>query len=439
MEIGNNINYKIKNTTSSVNYLKEETPVTNEKSEFREKTEIIKSDNNLSENLSCAISNLLIKYQEQGCSKEEITDILHLNNIPFTIENNNITFSAAGHTYKLNFYTSESDKTQSDIQNIYNQAGTIQEIHEFSYNDDGSYTVVIKNPKGEIISTNSYDKNGDLCKKEYSFNASFIDGQVFTLEELYSNGFKQDDITNYFNIVQGNDGKTYYQVKTSNIYGNLSQSIEGFFIDVMQEKIRQIELKFQAGAIKFSEIEIELKKLGISDITKTKDSSGNSTIQISYGEYGNTTIENTAKTDAIREYAGYMSGKIDFEQLAKNIDEKIIGATDVKLQTNDDGLQILTFNVDNEIVTYVGRKNTKQEEEPEKIRDDNEYDKNYLHHMGFNQEEIDKYFIKVNSSEENDDETFYKLKFDIKINDKEINTLFELQREVVFNRLKQGK
>jgi hypothetical protein len=149
-------------------------------------------------------------------------------------------------------------------------------------------------------------------------------------------------------------------------------------------------------------------------------------------------IKNTAKKEVNLEWLAYFSGNTSFDEFANSV-EKIRGVTDVNHEIDEDGHHVLTFNIDNERITLIAARNVNKAEEEigTKLFDDNERTYLELHHLGFNDTEIDEYFNLAAKDAENDDYSTFKLKHNIKINGEEITSVLDLQYYVVYGRIKK--
>ncbi len=315
---------------------------------------------------------------------------------------------------------------------FYNKAGEISEIHEYTHNPDGSHTEIIKNGKGEAV----YKNDASGFSAILDSDASMLDGQVFELEELTNEGFSYQNIQKYFTKITGEDGKTYYKVKNARINGNLSQSIDSFYTTIMKDAADYIQLKYEAGIIKFSEIVTELNKLGFTNVTKSVQADGCPVITYQCGE-SSYEIVNTAPKEVVEEWRRFFLSEAHLETFVGTL-EKIRGVTNVTYSEDKTGLRQITYEIDGKMYSLIQSSAVEIKEEKDyRLFDNKPFPKFMLNKMGFSDAEIQKYFNIAEVNEEYPEESEYKLKSGIEIDGEEIKSVYDLQYVIVFKRMRK--
>lgn len=230
----------------------------------------------------------------------------------------------------------------------YNEAGKVQDITEFEYNQDGSYMETVKNASGQVVSKTEVSADGKTRNDVTpNYAGSILNGQLFSMDDIIDAGFNSVDIAKYFTIIKGNDGNFYYELKTS---AGDAESLEDFHNDIMQSKADEVIAKYESGSITFVEIIQELKLLGFTNIHGENSADGSNVI---YYQCGNNTytVEDTTMRDINKEWASCVSNGDNVEAFAKTL-ESFRGVTDVEYSKTDYGTEKIAFKLDGILHTF---------------------------------------------------------------------------------------
>lgn len=231
----------------------------------------------------------------------------------------------------------------------FNKAGKIECVKEYEYNNDGSYIETVKNGNGRVVKKTAVSEDGKT-KEDITPNyaKSILNGQLFSMEDIIEAGFNSIDIAKHFTLVKGNDENFYYEIKTD--AGN-AQSLEDFYVGIMQEKADQVIAKYESGTITFAEIMQELKAVGFTGISGKANADGSCMIEY---QCGNNTysIEDTSLRDLNQDWIKCITSGESVENFADNL-ENYKGVTDVEYSKTDYGSEKISFKFNNILHTLV--------------------------------------------------------------------------------------